>query len=264
MRRGGKGSLVVLLLAAACGGAGGPRLEAPARPDAIDPPRFLLEYAGRRANALSPPERSIDALEEARREARGDERRQAVRELAIAHLLAAEQAPERDATRHRRSALRFARAASRGTDDDWLAAEMAFIEVWSAWRAGRGGAANVAERFARRHPRSGDLVYLCWIIRGEVAFEREDWDEAAEAYRFVLGSIEHPLYGYALYRTAHAWKGLGRDDDTEQALREVVQLGCAADAADEAREMAALAQSDLRMPDVTLEDGTSRPEICSR
>jgi len=256
---------LLLLLSSACGSSGGPRLETGA-PSAgpFEPAKFLLEFGERRTTTLRPPERDVEALEAAVRATRGPERIAALRDLAIANLLAAETAEEREATRHRRAALRHAESAARWTREDWVKTEMAFVEVWSAWRAGRGNASGVAERFVRRNPRGGDLVFLAWMIRGEAAFDREEWQDAADAFRFALGSIEHPLYAYALYRTAKAQEHQGRADDSRQALREVVQLGCPADASEEARELAARAQSELGMPDVTREDGTRRAQICER
>lgn len=261
MRRIG-GLAVVLLLG--CGG-GGQRLETTpaAASGQLEPAAFLLEFGAERTSTLRPPERDIEALEETVRATRGTERIAALRDLAIAHLLAAEGADEREATRHRRSALRRAESAARWAREDWIKTEMAFVEVWSAWRAGRPNAPGIAERFIRRHARGGDLVYLAWIIRGEAELEREHWTEAADAYRFVLGSVEHPLYAYALYRTAKAQEGEGRAEDAQQALREVVMLGCSAEAAPETRRVAARAQADLSMPDVTAEDGTTSAQVCA-
>lgn len=259
------GWLAALALLLGCGGSGGPRLEtAPRASGELEPAAFLLEYGAERTSTLRAPERDIETLEETVRATRGAERIAALRDLAVAHLLAAEEAEEREATRHRRTALRHAESAARWTREDWVKTEMAFVEVWSAWRAGRPNASGVAERFVRRHAASGgDLVYLAWIIKGEAAFEREDWEDAADAYRFVLGSLEHPLYAYALYRTAKAQEHQGRAEDAQQALREVVMLGCSAEAAPETRRVAAQAQSDLAMPDVTEEDGTTRAQICN-
>ena len=261
MRRLGGLTLAVLL---GCGG-GGPRLETTpgAASGEIEPAGFLLEFGAERTSTLKAPERDIEALEDAVRATQGAERIAALRDLAIAHLLAAEQAEEREATRHRRSALRRAESAARWTREDWIKTEMAFVEVWSAWRAGRPNASGIAERFIRRHPRGGDLVYLAWIIRGEAELEREHYSDAADAFRFVLGSLEHPLYAYALYRTAKAQEGEGRAEDARQALREVVLLGCSAEAAPETRRVAARAQAELSMPDVTSEDGTTQAQACA-
>ena len=223
-----------------------------------------MEYGAERTSTLKPPERSIEELEQAARDNRGAERRQAMRDVAYAHLFAADEATEaREARRHRRQASRFANMASRGSSDDWLKAETDFVEVWSAWQADRPGAGNVAERFTRRHRTSGDLLMLAWIIRGEVAFEDEEWDEASEAFRYLLGSLDHPLYGYALYRTAKIHEARGNTEEHRQALREVVQLGCRDDALPENERVARHAQQDLGMPNVTLEDGTTLPEICA-
>lgn len=46
-------------------------------------------------------------------------------------------------------------------------------------------------------------------MRGELAIAEEDWDSTASAYRYVLGHLEHPLYAYALYRTAETQERLG-------------------------------------------------------
>ena len=81
---------------------------------------------------------------------------------------------------------------------------MAFLEVWLDFETEGRNAASRAERFTTRHDQSGDLLVLVWMIRGELALRAEDWEGARAGFRFVLGQLGHPLYAYALYRTAFA------------------------------------------------------------
>lgn len=253
----------LLLASAACGGSGGPRLQAPARIGSLDPAAFLLEAGALGAEVLRPPGESVDALEAARATAHGADRRRVLRDLARAHLLAAESSTGRDQRRHRAEAMRDADAATSGSHDDALVAEMAFVDVWLMWRGDSPGAATRSERFTDRYATAGELTLLAWMIRGQIAEAAGHWDEAATAYRTGLGHLGHPLYAYALYRTAYVWRSQGRTDEAHQALDEVVALGCPADAAEPTVRVSLAAAHDLGEHDHVGTDGVARPARCA-
>ncbi len=107
---------------------------------------------------------------------------------------------------------------------------MDFLLLWMDWERGAANVATRAERFTRRHDDAGDLLRLAWMMRGELALEAHEWQAARDAFRFVLGSLGHPLYAYALYRTAYAWHAEGDEEQARRALEDAAALGCAADA----------------------------------
>ena len=252
-------AVLLVLSMSACGAAGGSARTA--RGGAIEPADFLMEV-GAETTVLRRPERSIDELEAARSEASGTDRRTIVRDLVVAHVFAAEDADAREARRIRRRAERMADAAVRGSRDAQLNAEIAFLKLWMSWRAEAGNAATRAERFTDRHRDSGDLLLLAWMIRGELAIEAERWDDSLEAFRFALGSLEHPLYAYALYRSAHSYRALERADDATQALSEVEQLGCARGASPLVLRLATAAASERGSGLREDTDGVIRPASC--
>jgi hypothetical protein len=253
---------IALLFTAACGATStGPTTRV--RP--IEPADTLLAIGADTISLLARPDRTADQLEADRRSARGQERRDLDRVLAVAHLYEAEESEGRDARVHRRSADRAATAAARGSRDAYLAAEMDFVGLWTAWRSGARTAARRAERFLDRNATSGgDLLMFAWVIKGEIAFEAERWRDAATAYRYVLGSLGHPLYAYALYRTAQAWQREGRDDEAREALGEVASLGCPGDASETTTDIALAASRALGEPASTTEAGRTRPSRCAR
>jgi len=262
MGRRGTCLAVMAALCSACGGAGHPAANEAPRGAGLEPPAFLEEVGAQSTVVLRRPERSLDALEEARRESRGAERREAARDLVIGLMFAADEAEGREARRHRRRAERLADAAARGSRDASLRAELDFAKLWMAWRAGARAAARRGERFTNRHRRSGDLLTLAWMVRGEVAFADERYEDAIAAYRFGLGRLGHPLYAFSLLRTAHAHRRLGRAQEAAQALEEVERLGCGRDVAPATVRVAAAAASEqgsgLRLDT----DGVTRPARC--
>lgn len=253
-------SIAILVASLGCA-CGGPQATA-ARADAIDPPALLLEVGASTTELLRAPEQSIEALDAARGEARGPDRRRALRDLARAHLVAAEGAEDREARRHRRSAERFAENAAQGSRDSAFNAEMAFVQIWLAWRGGAASASGRAERFTTRFAEATSLAPIVWMIRGEIAFESQRWDEAATAFRFVLGQLGHPLYAYALYRTAACLAQQGREEDSRQALREVAQLGCDGGAPASTMQVALRAATELGAGARTDPEGVTRPASC--
>jgi tetratricopeptide (TPR) repeat protein len=248
---------VIALCAIACGASQSAR----STTVRVDPGEFLLEVGGQSASVLTRPERSIEELETARRDARGNERRAISRELVIAHMFAAEQAEGRDARRIRRRAEQLADSTVQGSRDDALLAEMAFVKLWMSWRAGTANAAQRAERFTDRYRQSGDLLTLAWMIRGEIALDGEDYDDALTAFRFALGQLEHPLYAYALFRSARAYRVQGRTEEADQALAEVESLGCAS-ALPSTIRLANAAAGERGTGVARGADGVERPASC--
>lgn len=230
-------------LAIGCGASGG----ASSRTSSfrIEPASFFVEVAATRTDLLVAPSRAIEELEAARESARGAERREVLVELARAHLVAAGPSADRETRRHRASAERFAKASANGSRDDTVRARADFVELWLAFRAGDRRAAGRATRFTRQRAQSGELALLAWVIQGELAFAAERWDDARAAYRYVLGQLGHPLYAYALYRTAQSHTGAGHADDARETLAEVALLGCSEDADEPTRRVALAAATDL-------------------
>ncbi len=230
----------------------------------IDPPVFLAEVGSDAApQVFAFPTRTVDAIEAERRAARGEERRTLGRELAVALIHAADDAEAREARRLRQRAERTIDAAASGNRDAQLAAELDFLRLWMTWRAGGGArAGRLAERFTTRHRAAGLLTTLAYMVRGEVAFADEDYDDAIEHYRFALGQLGTPLYAYALYRTAHVHGARGEREEGLAALREVEQLGCDARAARPTVRVAAAAATELTTGLRQDGDGVVRPASC--
>jgi hypothetical protein len=178
-------------------------------------------------------------------------------------MFAAQETEGRQQRRHRSDFRRLTDQATNGSRDATLIAEVQFLELWASWHDGDDGAEGRAERFIERHASSGELALLAWILRGEIAFEHERWDDAATAFRFVLGQLGHPLYAYALYRTSHTWQQAGRPEDAREALEEVAQLGCSSDADEPTLRVALQAARDLGQGDRAGPDGVRRPASCS-
>ncbi len=229
----------------------------------IEPASFLMEVGAESTFVLHRPERSVEELEAARASASGSERRQIIRELVVASLFEIEGTEGRRVRRMRRNLERLTDNAVRGSRDSTLIAEMDFVKLWLAWRGSSGNAAARAERFTDRHTQAGELLLFAWMIRGEIAFSGEHFEDAVAAYRFALGQLEHPLYAYALFRTAHAYARLGRTEDAAQALLEVEQLGCARGASPFRVRLAAAAASERNSGVERDDDGVMRPSSCS-
>ncbi len=258
-------AIALALPLAACGAAASEvEVEEPStlHAPASDSAAFLLEVGATLTDVLVRPSESLEELETARRAARGTERRLRERDLARAHLFAAEETEGRESTRHLREAGELARSAAHSSRDATLATETDFIQLWAAWRAGQAAATARAERFVSRHESSRDLALIAWIIRGEVAFADERWDDAIAAYRAVLGRLGHPLYAFALYRTARAQFQAGRTEESHQALEEVRDLGCPTDASEPTLHVALAATHALSGRTRQDPTGRERPATC--
>lgn len=252
---------------AGCGGATATSRPTSASytPDPIDPPAFLLAYAQAHDTPLVAPEGDLEALNAARRDAsNAAERRAALADLAVYHALAAEQTEDPDEVRvELRKADRLAAAAVRHSHDEDLEARMDFVRLWASWRAGRADAATKAEAYTSRHTDPTDAVLLAWLVRGEIAFDADQWEEARAAYRYLLGQLGHPLYAYALFRSAIAYRNAGELDEAAQAFTEVRTLGCAADAAPETVRVASVAAVELGERVELDASGTPRSAACA-
>ena len=251
---------LTFLLVMGCGATSTPT-RTTAAPSDFDPLAFLMEIANSQTELLRAPDESVETLMERRTSVSGAERRQVLRDLARAHLALARTAEGREARRHREAFARFSDSAVNGSRDDHPNAEMAFLEVWLDFETEGRNAASRAERFTTRHDQSGDLLVLVWMIRGELALRAEDWEGARAGFRFVLGQLGHPLYAYALYRTAFAWHSAGDDEQARQALEEAAALGCDGSASEPTRRMALLAAHQLGLG-LRAEDGRNVPETC--
>lgn len=251
-----------LLLALVLGCGGAPTVQGRVPTAELDPVAILLAHAENNTDFFAEPEQTIDQLKAERRNVRGAERRALLLRIAVAHLYAAAAAElddeSRDARRHRRDAQRRAQDAAQGSRDDAIQAKSAFVELWNAWRGHRSNAARLAERFTTRHRESGPLLFLAWIIRGEIELEEGHWREAERSYRYVLGQLEHPLYAFALLRTAHTLQERERGDEARDMITQVVEIGCHGELTPELELTVEAAANELQ---VRLVDG--RPLDCS-
>lgn len=254
--------LGLALVLVACGG-NGQRSSAARSTVTLDPAAFLTRLGAEASSIFREPERSSDDIDAARGGARGAERRELSRDLVVALLHEADAAEARGARRLRQRADRMLAAARSGNRDDAIAAELDMIDLWKAWRGGSNAqAARLAERFTRRHASAGILTGIAWMVWGEAAVGEEDYREAIAHYRFALGQIGTPLYAFALYRTAHAHRAIGENDEAVQAFDEVERMGCAADATEPVVRVATAAASEQARGLRLDTDGVTRPSVC--
>ncbi len=251
------------LLAVGCGGAqsaGG----ASYRPEPLEGHVFLRSYGKTNVSTFEQEVRDSETVLPLMREARGAERKALQRELALAYLWEAEaETDERKSRRLWRQTRKAAERAAARVRDDWVRAEMAFVQLWSAWRSGARNALRKSERFTSRHLGGGDLLLMAWAIRGELALAAEEWEEARTSFRYLLGHIEHPLYAYALFRDGEALRGLDRPDEAIANFEQVRDMGCEPDAPPAVLRVAALAARQART-DVHLDaNGDPRPDSCA-
>lgn len=254
-------SLLALCLGCGATTQGGSNVD---RPVTVDPVSFLRELAAESSDVMRPAERSPEEIDAARREARGAERLALTRDLVAAYVQAWEAAEERrERRRLRRRADRFADAGIRGSRDPSMDAQLDFAKLWMSWVGEERSAGRRAERFTRRYAQTGgSLTGVAWMIRGEVALQDEDWDEAREAFRFALGQVGTPLYAYALLRTGAAHRGAGDGEEAEQAMNEALQMGCDTEAPPLVVRVAGAAASALGTGLRRDPDGTIRPAAC--
>lgn len=258
-----------LALLFSLGGAGCGASQASSAPtvtidtSSLDVPEMFRTYGKDRSDVFTAPAASFDELEQTRKETRGADRVKALRDLAVAYLWAAEDAsdPKEKRTFYRK-AERSAENAIAGNGDPEDAAEAEFVLVWSAWRRATPRADRNAEIFAKRRSEAGELVLLSYLIRGEVALEGRRFSEARAHYRYLLGLLDHPLYAFALYRTADARRAANENDEASQIYRDVRELGCRLDASPETLLVAAFAaartEADVRRDAA----GKIRPSTC--
>lgn len=244
--------LVVAALVGGCGAA-----QPGARPVAsrVDPVVLLFDFAAERVSTLRAPSEPIADLEASVRQARGADRIELQTKLAVANLWSAESAMnERDARRQRRAAERWASEASRRSRDPWVVTAMDLVGLMAEWRDGARTAPRSAERFTTRHFDGGELLVVAWLVRGEIALAAQRYEDAATAYRFLLGQLDHPLYVFALWRTAHCYRGLGRTEDARHALSDADDLGHRRGTSPQAQRVAATARFELGLAPRTAEE----------
>lgn len=213
----------------------------------VVPHEYLMEWAGNWHEPLDPPSDDPADLKSAIRGTRGTERQEATLRYLLSLLYQMEDARAeedrltiRRTTREFRSTVRKLRRA-RGT----LAATRDFVDLLFAWRGEESRALRLAERFANQHEDESTLHSLAWMIRGEILFSKRRYSNAAEAYRYLLGQLDHPLYPFALWRTAAVHGERGEDTERDEILRQIVQLGCPDDAAESTAIIAAAAASEV-------------------
>ena len=228
----------------------------------VAPDDFLLAY-GRAHIDILHPAADVETAESEVRAARGAERRRAELRAAASHLEAAETArhERREARRHIRAAEQWIRKARRGRS---LRAEADFVQLWLLWRAERNNAGARADAFTRRHRDAGNLTFVAWVLKGEIALASRKLRKAEQYYRFVLAYVDHPLYAFALYRTADVHTARGNDDEAAQTLDDVIELGCVEAPSPETQSMVRAA---ARARDIELQqspDGVMRPASCDR
>lgn len=227
-------AFVLALFLLGCGASGGSVRRSST--ELFAPRTYLEEVAAGPTDLLRAPERSIEELQAARAASTGEARRSVLRDLARAHAALARASEGREARRHREAAEGFAEQA--GARDERVALEMEFLLLWTAWANEVRGVAARAARFTRSHEDGGELLALVWMMRGELALEAGEWEEARSAFRFILGSLGHPLYAYALFRTGFAWHFSEDEPQSRQALEEAAALGCASTAPPTTSEIA--------------------------
>ncbi len=218
----------------------------------LDTPSILRAHLSA-TTELFAEQRTSDQVRDAMDGVSGGERRTLRLHLALALADEMAAAEPRDRRRMRREHDRILRALGRVRADDF-ASDVAFVEMWSAWRNGRANADRLAERYTTRHRESGgELIYVAWLIRGEIDAEADEWEDAADDYRYLLGALDHPLYPFALLRTAHSQRERGQGEEARATLTEVVALSC--------REMSEQAEMVVRVAaaeiDARLVDGRS-------
>jgi hypothetical protein len=229
-------------------------------------PGFLLDLGRERASIFGLPVDDIDTLENKLRATKGGKtRRETMRLLVFAHLREADASVDaRDRRRHRRRAVLLAQSLAKVTRDANVSSEMAFAELWLAFRAGKRKAGGMASRFVRHHRDNHELLYLAWALRGETAFAAKRYRDAEKDFRYLLGVPEHPLYAFALYRSADCFDSLNKKQEAEQALQEVVRLGCRDDVSPLVMRVVKQAMQRLRIRMRADIDGKSRPSVCPK
>lgn len=229
----------------------------------LDVASMLLEHAAGHSRSLLRPAVASPELEVARKQARGKERHELIRKLAVAHMHEAHEALGlKEKRRHQRAAIKQAAAAAKVMKDPWDRAELAFIRMWTIYRMGRPTADKVVSHFIKRHRVSAELVVVAWLIRAELDYEKRRWKKAERSYRYVVAMAPHPLYGLALYRTAQCYDKLGRSEDVSAAFSEIVQLGCAEEVRSVSDEVLSSAAAQQREELVRTPEGKLFPARC--
>ncbi|MCA9603904.1 MAG: hypothetical protein KC417_17855, partial [Myxococcales bacterium] len=99
-------------------------------------------------------------------------------------------------------------------------------------------------------------------IRGEAAYAHKRWSPAEEAFRFLVGQVEHPLYAYGLYRTAAVHNAHGEPKEAKAAYTEASEMGCRRGVSAATQEAALFAAQALDIAGRQDPDGVVRPASC--
>ncbi len=250
-------------LAGACGGAAGSQVTARPRAEPFDGNAYIYEYASKNVPLLAVREGRVEEAEAALRAAREPTaRRAAMRDLAFANVVAAEGAEEQEARKHRRKALDLVERASKNNRDDDQMRDLRFLRVWNAYRSGSRSASELVAGFTERFQDHSEVTRIAWMIKGELAFEREDWAGARDAFRFVMASLDHPFYPYALYRTAQAYTKEGRADEGRAGLADVRDRACRRSATETDVRFGRAAWAEIGEPAPADPPVEGRPEWC--
>lgn len=247
---------------AACGAAPPPPAKIKSEP--LQPGPYLYAFAAETTALMKPEETAPSELEaQLKVAATGGEKRELMRKLALRAAGEAETAAdEKAAKKLRGDSDRWARKAMKAEKDAYLLSDMEFLLLWNAWRGQRAGVAAQAERFTTNHADITELATIAWAIRGEASLEDKQWDAAAQAYRFMFGNLDHPLYAFALYRTAASMEGAGRKEDATQALTEAAAMGCAEGVAQRVLDVSLAAAGELGLTGKRGKDNRLRPSTC--
>ncbi len=240
----------LLALAAGCGGgSANSSTTVHHEVEEFDGNAYLYEHAIANVPLLAVREGRVEEAERAVDEARDPgARRGAMRDLAFAHVAAAEGAEEADARRHRQQALRLADRASRSNRDEEQLRDLRFLRVWNAYRSGARNAPELVTAYTTRFQDHSEVTRIAWMIRGELALAREDWSGAREAFRFVMASLDHPFYAYASYRTAQSYASEGNAEESRSRLADVRDRACRRNATEDDVRFGRAAWAELREP----------------
>ena len=241
-----------LLFAVGCGASTPTPATSSGGVRAVGPKNYLLHWAAEWQPLLAPPGATSEELRAQVRELRGRERQEATLRYANALIRDMAQAEAEEDTRGmrraRREFRRVLRRLARVRGD--LAAVRDFIDLLASWRLGEERAQRLAERFTGRHEEPRELHGLAWMILGELQLEAEDLNDAATSFRYLMGDLEHPLYPFALWRTAEIHGARGEESEQRELQEQLVRMGCDPDVREETAMVAAAVAREAGIPRV--------------
>lgn len=255
-------SLLTLAVLTSCGGTE-PQVRTAPAPEPFEAKTWLFELAQAEITTLRQPEQSLDELRSAIRSARGEERRQALYQMALyQYFRSGEVADAGQARVHRRAALQVIRRASRARETETLDRDLAFLNIWCSWLEGRQSVRNLIRRYQRDFNDNDELSRIVWSILGEFEAENERWSEATDAWRNLIGDSSDPLYAYALLRQGQALNASGESRQASRALRQARRYACHDDAPERVIYFGNLAAVELGDELRLTPAGQALPEPC--